>query len=187
MPQAKASPARRNGQHRIPPTGLLVVAQTAQGEEIPLKLLEKERATILEQQAQVVGVDLSASLTLLLEASLRQWPGAENIEPGREVDRQVKREAQGTQRRVSLPEELLARLAGAEWSNPPHVGVTDYIGLTFALVSMETEDITVVKALVAQGQEGAQVAQSLTALEPDEWMALAGSEAAGKALEAGAV
>lgn len=167
---------------------LLVVAQTSEGREIPLHFLsekppaavhswrtigaasgggthtphEEDRASILEAQARTMGVDLSLWLSCLLQASRTIWPGADSIEPGREV---IPVERPAGARRVGLSAELLARLAGPEWSNRPHAGVLDWVGVTFALAAGDPEDVEAVRVISERGLGVAQVAHALLAME----------------------
>lgn len=149
---------------------LLIVTQTSQGDEIPLKVLDREREEVLEAQAQVLGMDLAGWVSLLLETSTTIYP--DDIEPGREVEPV---EQPPGARRVRLGIELLERLAGPEWSNPPHVGVTDAIGLTLALAAMGPEESAAVQALAAQGQDSQQVAHALLTMEWEDLETLAGT------------
>lgn len=169
--------------------GLLVVAQTLEGGEIPLHFLSEkptaavhswwmttaaaavgitphwEHASMLEAQARTMGVDLSTWLSHLLQASRAIWPGTDSIEPGREVI-SVKQRTRA--RRVRLSAELLARLAGPEWSNRPHAGVLDWIGLTISLAAGGPENVEAVQILSKRGVGAAQVAHALLAMDLDD-------------------
>lgn len=149
---------------------LLIVTQTPQGEEIPLKVLYHEHGSVLEAQAQAVRMDLAGWVSLLLETGNTIYP--DDIEPGREVD--SVEQPQGA-RRVQLSIEMLERLAGKEWSLSPHIGVTDWIGVTCALAAMNPENGAAARVLAGQGQTAPQIAHALLTMEWEDLEALAGT------------
>lgn len=149
---------------------LLIVTQTPQGEEIPLKVLYHEHGSILEVQAQAMGMDLAGWVSLLLETGNTIYP--DDIEPGREVEPV---EQPPGARRVQLTIGMLERLAGKEWSLSPHVGVTDWIGVTCALAAMDPENGAAARVLAAQGQTACQVAHALLTMEWEDIEALVGT------------